>query len=152
MPNTDYYPDKVEVYGPGVENMGVQKGNPTQFTIDTKKAGSAPVDVQVKLCGDYICFLQFPITTVLKVMDSNCNSVDVNLTQKPDGTIEAVYIPKIGNKHTVQVNFGGVATRNSPYRVFVAEPLDLSKVHCFGPGLENGVKANTSTHFNIDTR
>ncbi|KAF2884976.1 hypothetical protein ILUMI_21197 [Ignelater luminosus] len=132
LPNTDYYPDKVEVYGPGVEPMGIQKGKPTKFTVDSRKAGSAPVDVQV--------------------MDSNCNTVDVNLTQKSDGTIEGVYIPKTGNKHTVQVNFGGVATRNSPYRVFVAEPLDLTKVQCFGPGLENGVKANSSTHFNIDTR
>lgn len=27
--------------------MGVQKGNPAKFCIDTRKAGSAPVDVQV---------------------------------------------------------------------------------------------------------
>lgn len=78
--------------------------------------------------------------------------MDIQLSQKSDGIIDAVYVPRSGNRHTVQVNYGGVATKNSPYRVFVADRLDPSKVQCFGPGLENGVKANTPTHFNIDAR
>lgn len=131
LQDTDYFPDKVEVYGPGVEPIGVQKDVPTKFTIDTRNAGSAPVDV--------------------KVLDANCNSLSIKLVQKPDGTIEGSYTPKTGNKHTIQVNFGGVATRKSPYRVFVAEPVDPSKVHCFGPGLEDP-KANAPTYFNIDAR
>ncbi|KAK4872119.1 hypothetical protein RN001_016243 [Aquatica leii] len=132
LPSTDYYPDKVEVYGPGVEAVGIETGKPAPFCIDTRKAGSAPVDVQVT--------------------DAKCNKLDVNLTQKSDGIIDGSYMPKTGNKHTVQVNFGGVATPNSPYRVFVSEPLDISKVHCFGPGIQNGVKTNTPLHFNIDAR
>ncbi|XP_022901138.2 filamin-A isoform X2 [Onthophagus taurus] len=132
LPDTDYYPDKVEVSGPGIEQNGVQKGLPTKFLIDPRKAGSAPVDV--------------------KVLDSNCNSVNVKLTPKPDGTIEGSYTPTKGNKHTVQVNYGGVATRNSPYRVHVSEPLDVSGVHAFGPGIQNGIKSNVPTHFNIDAR
>lgn len=132
LPNTDYFPEKVEVYGPGIQPSGIQKNSPATFTIDPRKAGSAPVDV--------------------KVTDSNCNNVDVNLAQKPDGTIEGAYVPKSGRKHTVQVNYGGVATRDSPYRVIVSEPLDVSKVQCFGPGVEDGVKANSLTYFNIDAR
>ncbi|XP_017775738.1 PREDICTED: filamin-A isoform X2 [Nicrophorus vespilloides] len=132
LPMTDYYPDKVEVYGPGIEPKGIQKNVPAKFTIDPRAAGSAPVDV--------------------KVVDGNSNSLDVQLIQKPDGTIEGVYTPISGNKHTVQVNYGGVSTKNSPYRVHVTEPVDSGKVQCFGPGLENGVKANTRTHFNIDAR
>ncbi|XP_068916696.1 filamin-A isoform X4 [Tenebrio molitor] len=132
LPNTDYFPEKVEVYGPGVEPSGVQKDVPAKFTVDTKKAGSAPLDV--------------------RVVDANCKLVDVKLTEKPDGTIEAVYVPHEGNRHTVQVNYGGVATKNSPFRVYVGEPVDPSKVHCFGPGVQDGVKANTHTHFNIDAR
>lgn len=45
-----------------------------------------------------------------------------------------------------------MATRNSPYRVNVLEPLNPDRVHIFGPGVEKGVKANTPTHFNIDCR
>jgi filamin len=52
----------------------------------------------------------------------------------------------------VQVNYGGVATPNSPHRVFVSEPANAAKVQIFGPGVEKGVKCNTPTHFNIDCR
>ncbi|XP_066996805.1 filamin-A isoform X2 [Anabrus simplex] len=132
LPNTDYYPDKVECYGSGLERDGVTKGKPAEFTVDTRRAGSAPLDV--------------------KVLDANCNSVDVNIQDNRDGTFKANYIPKAGSRHTVQVNYGGVATKNSPYRVFVSEPLNPSKVQVFGPGIEKGVKSNTPTHFNIDCR
>lgn len=52
----------------------------------------------------------------------------------------------------IQVNYGGVATHNSPHRVFVSEPANATKVQIFGPGVEKGVKCNTDTHFNIDCR
>ncbi|CAG9759879.1 unnamed protein product [Ceutorhynchus assimilis] len=132
LPHTDYNPEKVEVYGPGVEPNGPHKDIQTKFKIDTKNAGSAPLDV--------------------KVTDGNSNKVDVKLLQQSDGLIEASYIPKSGNRHTVQVNYGGVAVKNSPFRIYVTEPIDASKVLCFGPGVENGVKAGSPTHFNIDAR
>ncbi|XP_050314750.1 filamin-A isoform X2 [Anthonomus grandis grandis] len=131
MPKTDYYPEKVEVYGPGVQPSGPQKDVPTKFTIDTRNAGSAPLDV--------------------KIVDSN-GKVDVKLVEISDGLVEASYIPKSGNRHTVQVNYGGVAVKNSPFRINVNEPVNPEKVLCFGPGLENGVKAGTPTHFNVDAR
>nr|CAD7196862.1 unnamed protein product [Timema douglasi] len=132
LPNTDYYPDKVECYGKGLEKDGAMKGKPTEFTVDTRKAGSAPLDVQV--------------------LDAYSNNLDVKLHPKGDGTFTASYIPKAGAKHTVQVNYGGVATKNSPYRVYVSEPLNASNVHVFGPGVEKGVKSNLPTHFNVDCR
>nr|CAD7404495.1 unnamed protein product [Timema cristinae] len=132
LPNTDYYPDKVECYGKGLEKDGAMKGKPTEFTVDTRKAGPAPLDVQV--------------------LDAYSNNVDVKLHPKGDGTFTASYIPKAGAKHTVQVNYGGVATKNSPYRVYVSEPLNASNVHVFGPGVEKGVKSNLPTHFNVDCR
>lgn len=51
-----------------------------------------------------------------------------------------------------QVNYGGVATKNSPYRVYAAQPLNPAAVQVFGPGVEKGVKTNSPTHFNIDCR
>lgn len=84
--------------------------------------------------------------------DGNCNNVEVKLLEKADGTVEGTYIPKSGNRHTVQVNYGGVAVKNSPFRVYVGEPVDATKVQCFGPGIQDGVKTNTPTHFNIDAR
>jgi len=132
LPKTDYYPEKVEVYGEGVEANGPLKDVPTKFKIDTRKAGSAPLDV--------------------KVTEGSSKKVDVQLLEQADGTIDASYIPRSGDRHTVQVNYGGVAVKDSPYRVYVGEPTDACKVLCFGPGIENGLKPGTPTHFNVDAR
>lgn len=47
LPSTDYYPEKVEVYGSGIDSNGVQKDSTAKMTIDTRKAGKAPLDVKV---------------------------------------------------------------------------------------------------------
>ena len=38
LPPTDYEPDKVKAYGPGLEN-GVNPKEVTHFTVDTSEAG-----------------------------------------------------------------------------------------------------------------
>lgn len=48
------------------------------------------------------------------------------------------------------MNYGGVAVPKSPFRVFVAQPLNPNKVQIFGPGIEPGVKSNKPNHFTID--
>jgi hypothetical protein len=75
---------QVECFGPGVQRDGVSKGQRAQFTVDTRRAGSAPLDVQV--------------------LDANCNNIDVNVRSNGDGTYNAEYVPKTGSRHTVQVN------------------------------------------------
>ncbi|XP_063219242.1 filamin-A [Bacillus rossius redtenbacheri] len=130
IPHTDFYPNKVECHGKGIESNGVQSGKPTEFKIDTRKAGSAPLDIQV--------------------LDADCAKTDVKITPDGNDLYTATYVPKKGGKHTVQVNYGGVATRNSPYRVYISEPLNVSKVRVFGPGVEKTIKSNSPTHFNVD--
>ena len=39
LPPTDYEPDKVKAYGPGLEN-GVNPKEVTHFTVDTSEAGN----------------------------------------------------------------------------------------------------------------
>lgn len=67
-----------------MQRDGVSKGQRAQFTIDTRRAGSAPLDVQV--------------------LDANYNNIDVNVRSNGDGTYTAEYVPKTGSRHTVQVN------------------------------------------------
>ena len=132
LPKSNYYPDKVECYGPGLEKTGLITKQPANFTVDTRKAGEAALDVSV--------------------MDAHYQPLDVTKKEKAKGLYECSYAPDQGLKHTVQVNYGGVAAKNSPFRVYVSAPTDPSKVEVFGPGVENGVKSNTPTHFNIDAR
>lgn len=125
-------PEKVEVYGPGIQPTGILRGKPTEFTVDSRKAGKAPLEVEI--------------------IGANCQPIPVTATEQPDGTVKCQYTPKDNALHTVQVNFGSVATKKSPYRVQVSDPIDPTKVQAFGPGLEPGVKANVPTHFNVDAR
>lgn len=123
-------PNLVKVFGPGVQSAN--KNQPVSFSVDATRAGSAPVAVQV--------------------LDPTGRPIDVHAGEQ-DHISKYTYTPSQSGKHTILVNHGGIATPGSPYRVQVNEPLDPSKVQCFGPGLQSGkVKANQSTHFNVDCR
>ncbi|XP_022254826.1 filamin-A-like, partial [Limulus polyphemus] len=133
LPKTDYFPEKVEAFGSGIDKYGVTKNKPVDFTVDIRKAGGhAPLDINI--------------------IDEEYRPVDLKVQDNKDGTYTCSYCPTKSNKHTIQVNYGGVAILNSPYRVLVSEPTDLSKVRVFGPGVESGVKEQTPTHFNVDAQ
>lgn len=131
-PKSDFHPENVKSSGPGIQPTGVQLETPAAFTVDTKKAGNAQLEV--------------------KVTDCLGNNVTVNTVEQKDGTKKCVYIPKSALPHTVEVNYGNVATPNSPYRVKVAAPLNPAKVQAFGPFVEGDVRPNQPTHFNVDAR
>ncbi|CAG7722272.1 unnamed protein product [Allacma fusca] len=132
LPKSDFHPELVECHGPGLEPNGVITSKPAEFVVNTQRAGSAPLDVNV--------------------MDSQYNLIDVAVRNNQDGTYSCSYVPKRGAKHTVQVNYGGVPTKNSPYRVYVSQPTNASKVQVFGPGVEKNVKSQNPTHFNVDAK
>lgn len=46
-PKVDYHPENVDVYGPGLESNNVKHMVPNSFTVDTRKAGTANLDVIV---------------------------------------------------------------------------------------------------------
>lgn len=132
LPRTDFHPELVKSSGLGIQSTGNTIGKPTEFTVDTRNAGSAPLEV--------------------KIQDVYGKPVPVTIKDKPDGTKVCSYTPKTSLPHTVQVNYGGVATSNSPHRLYISAPLDANKVQAFGPWLEPGVKPNIPTHFNVDAR
>lgn len=132
LPRTDYHPEHVKAFGPGLEKSGVILGEPTYFTVDPSKAGSAPLDIIVE--------------------DNHGDKVPVDIKPQPDGTYKCTYTPTSNVPHTVEVNYGGVAAANSPHRVNVGVPVDANKVQSFGPWLQPGVRPNVATHFNVDCR
>lgn len=88
----------MKAFGPGLERSGVQIGKQTEFTVDTRGAGGpAPLDITV--------------------MDEEYTPVDVRVIDNKDGTYKCTYTAKKAVKHTVQINYGGAAINNSPFRV-----------------------------------
>lgn len=49
------------------------------------------------------------------------------------------------------MNYGGVAAANSPYRVYVSAPPDVSKIRIFGDWFETKTKLGECNQFQIDT-
>lgn len=132
LPRSDFHPEFVKAAGAGLQPNGVVIGEPTEFLVETKTAGLAPLEV--------------------KVQDVLGQFIPVIIKDRPDGSKLCTYTPKTSVPHTVHVNYGGVATNNSPHRVYVSAPTNPNKVKANGLWLESDIKANVPTHFNVDAR
>lgn len=49
------------------------------------------------------------------------------------------------------MNYGGVAAADSPYRIYVSEPLDVTKIRVYGEWFEMKTKLGETNYFKIDT-
>ncbi|XP_063147804.1 filamin-B isoform X4 [Candoia aspera] len=123
---------RVKAEGPGLSKTGVENGKPTHFTVFTKGAGKAPLDVQFSgpMEGDAVKDLDF------------IDNYDYSHTVK--------YTPTQQGNMNIQVKYGGDSIPGSPFTVGVAAPLDLSKIKI--SGLENRVEVGKDQEFLIDTK
>ncbi|XP_078520736.1 filamin-A isoform X1 [Lissotriton helveticus] len=127
----DFYPEKVKAYGPGLEKTGLAINKPTEFTIDAKNGGKAPLLVQVQ--------------------DSEGTPVEVTTKDNGNGTYSCSYLPKKPLKHTAVVTWGDVNIPNSPFRMNVGAGCHPNKVKVYGPGVaKTGLKAHEPTYFTVD--
>lgn len=97
LPGTDYDPDKVKVFGPGIEN-GVNPKMETNFTVDISEAADAPLEI---------------------FLVDDLGQFEPRIKPNSEKTVfECFYTPRAKqHKQTVFVNFGGVAVPGSPFRV-----------------------------------
>ena len=90
---------QVTAHGPGIEKHGVTVNKWAEFTVDTRRAGRANLEVSC--------------------IDAEYNNVDVLVKDNRDGTYYCRYMPKKPIKHTVMISYGSVSIPGSPYRVGV---------------------------------
>uniref|UniRef100_A0A8C1VE24 Filamin B n=1 Tax=Cyprinus carpio TaxID=7962 RepID=A0A8C1VE24_CYPCA len=101
---------KVKAEGPGLARAGVESGKPTHFTVYTKGAGKAPLDVQFSGPNKGQPVQGFEII----------DNYDYSHTVK--------YTPLQQGEMVITVTYGGDPISKSPFAVGVAAPLDLSKI------------------------
>lgn len=63
------------------------------------------------------------------------------------------YVPDAEGIYRIGVKYGGADVPGSVFEVPAAASLDVSKVKCSGPGLEEGkVRAGVPQNFTVDTK
>ncbi|XP_073773215.1 filamin-B isoform X1 [Danio rerio] len=123
---------KVKAEGPGIARAGVESGKPTHFTVYTKGAGKALLDVQFSGPNKAQPVQDFEII----------DNYDYSYTVK--------YTPVQQGEMVITVSYGGDPIAKSPFAVGVAAPLDLSKIQV--DGLENRVQVGEDQEFAVGTR
>ncbi|XP_062435512.1 filamin-C isoform X3 [Rhea pennata] len=122
---------KVKAEGPGLSRTGVEVGKPTHFTVHTKGAGKAKLDVQFAGPG------KGPAVRDFEVIDNHDYSYTVKYTALQQGNMAVV------------VTYGGDQVPKSPFAVNVAPALQLSKVKV--QGLNSKVDVGKDQEFTVDT-
>ncbi|XP_076125415.1 filamin B a [Alosa pseudoharengus] len=123
---------KVKAEGPGITRTGVECGKPTHFTVHTKGAGKAPLDVQFSSSAKGQPVQDFEII----------DNYDYSHTVK--------YTPVQQGEMVITVTFGGDPISKSPFAVGVAAPLDLSKIQV--DGLDSRVEVGQDQKFVVGTK
>lgn len=114
---------QVKAHGPGL--TGGLVGNPAEFTIDTKGAGTGGLGLTV----------EGPTEAKIECSDNG------------DGTCSVSYLPTEPGDYLVNILFEEVHIPGSPFRADIQMPFDPSKVVVSGSGLN---KARVSQSLQID--
>ncbi|XP_031160803.2 filamin-B isoform X1 [Sander lucioperca] len=118
---------KVKAEGPGLARTGVESGKPTHFTVLTKGAGKAPLDVS----------FSSPVN-------------DFEIIDNYDYSQTVRYTPVQQGEQKIMVTYGGDPIAKSPFVVGVAAPLDLSKVTV--DNLDGRAEVDQEQQFTVDTK
>ncbi|XP_014118103.1 PREDICTED: filamin-A [Pseudopodoces humilis] len=123
---------KVKAEGPGLSRSGVELGKPTHFTVSTKGAGRAALDVQVSGPGKGEAVR------------------DLQVTDNHDGTHSVTYTPVQQGNLGVSVTYGGDPIPKSPFNVGVSPGLDLAKIKI--SGLDDKLEVGKAQEFTVKTK
>ncbi|KAI7811689.1 filamin-C [Triplophysa rosa] len=133
------HPDKVKVYGPGVEKTGLKSNEPTYFTVDCIEAGQGDVSIGIKCAPG--------------VVGPAEADIDFDIIKNDNDTFTVKYTPPGPGRYTIMVVFADQEIASSPFKVKVDPSHDAGKVRAEGPGLnKTGVQVDIPIHFTIYTK
>uniref|UniRef100_A0A6Q2WZT7 Calponin-homology (CH) domain-containing protein n=1 Tax=Esox lucius TaxID=8010 RepID=A0A6Q2WZT7_ESOLU len=127
------HPDKVKVYGPGVEKTGLKANEPTYFTVDCAEAGQGDISIGIKCAPG--------------VVGPAEADIDFDIIKNDNDTFTVKYTPPGAGKYTIMVLFAEQEIPISPFRVKVDPSHDAGRVRAEGPGLNK--TASPAVHCHI---
>ncbi|XP_078275764.1 filamin-C isoform X2 [Rhinoraja longicauda] len=133
------HPQKVKVYGPGVEKTGLKANEPTYFTVDCSEAGQGDVSIGIK-CAP-------------AVVGPAEADIDFDIIKNDNDTFTVKYTPPAAGRYTIMVLFADQEIPISPFCIKVEPSHNAGKVKAEGPGLSRtGVEVGKPTHFTVNTK
>ncbi|CAI5447621.1 unnamed protein product [Caenorhabditis angaria] len=90
------------------------------------------------------------IVPKVELFDSQLNGLPFGAREVTPGIFEYNFTPLTPVKHNVDVSVGGVSVPGAPYGIKVIEPVDVSKLRIYGPGVDGPVYSKEATRFTID--
>uniref|UniRef100_A0A3P8RUE7 Filamin C n=1 Tax=Amphiprion percula TaxID=161767 RepID=A0A3P8RUE7_AMPPE len=133
------HPDRVKVYGPGVEKTVLKANEPTYFTVDCSEAGQGDISIGIKCAPG--------------VVGPAEADIDFDIIKNDNDTFTVKYTPPGPGRYTIMVLFADQEIPVSPFKVKVDPSHDAGKVRAEGPGLnKTGVEVGAPTHFTIYTK
>ncbi|XP_044124645.1 filamin-A isoform X4 [Bufo gargarizans] len=150
---------KVKCSGPGLSPGLVRANVPQSFSVDTSKAGVAPLQVKVqgpkgkllqrRKCSSFLCVPggYFQLICFVGIVEP------VEIVDNGDGVQTVNYVPTREGPYNIAVLYGDEEVPRSPFKVKVLPTHDASKVKASGPGLDKtGVPASLPVEFTIDAK
>lgn len=131
-------PSKVNISGPGMDGELLPANKLLKYTVDASSAGP----------GVLACHVQSPVVNKEEVDNDDCNPFILKQDEEEE-VYDVLYTPKDVGLHKMKVSFDDAPIPQTPIRLNV---FDASKVIAKGPGLENGNKTGSLTHFTIDLK
>lgn len=128
---------KVKITGPGLNGESLAVGSPLVYQVNARGAGPGELKCTVQDAGS------------LKGSAEATDGDGPDITDNKDGTFQIMYTPTDAGLKKMNVTFGEAPVPNTPIKLNL---FDASRVHAYGPGLEDGLKSGELTHFTVDMR
>uniref|UniRef100_A0A8B9NLJ1 Filamin A n=1 Tax=Accipiter nisus TaxID=211598 RepID=A0A8B9NLJ1_9AVES len=144
---------KVKCAGPGLTPGVVRANVPQTFTVDTSKAGVAPLDVKVQGPKGRSWGATGGLGAPHGALQARGVVEPVDVADNGDGTQRVSYVPSREGPYSISVRYGDEEVPRSPFKVKALPTHDASKVKASGPGLNTtGVPASLPVEFTIDAK
>ncbi|OON22312.1 Filamin/ABP280 repeat protein [Opisthorchis viverrini] len=151
VPNSPFYvdvktkvdPSQVQCYGPGLESGLLRAGWPAYFTVDTKKAGDAKLQVR---------YTPKPGGETRPAHIQPLGAAAGKDISQPQHYHKITYTPEAEGLCHIEVLYDGEHVPGSPFLVQIRKSCEPERVRVLGPGVDGPVLASLPVTFTVDAR
>ncbi|CAH8522190.1 unnamed protein product [Dicrocoelium dendriticum] len=136
-------PNRVQCYGPGLESDTLRAGYPAYFTVDTKEAGDARLQVK---------YTPKPGKELRPAQIQPLGSTLDKDRSQQHHYHKVTYTPEAEGICQIEVLFDGKHVPGSPFSVRIRKSCEPERVRVLGPGVEGPVLASLPATFTVDAR